>query len=491
MVAKRIFTVGKDLPGDEFEYIEFESDQSLLDADIVIFWPMFGRWSRGSGFGEVDTHRGEPVMDAKSSAVVPARLAHWKNEMAAAVNAGKLVLVYLEKPEEVYRDTGERQYSGTGRNARTTTIVGSITTYSAVPARLTPTPRSGTNIQLTSAGAIISTYWKGFGTVSPYVTTIEGEFGTALLQTPGVARTVGSMVRSAKGGTLLFLPPLAFDKEKFTRYDKKNPAQAFWNAEGMKFGKRLVAAIVGIAKALSAGVAVSPPPAWSADPEFATQEESDIQEEIDKVATKIKALANKRQELDAKLAAAAVLRHLLYEQGRPLENAILETLRLMGFLADGFTGGGSEFDAVFTSPEGRCLGEAEGKDTKQINIDKLSQLERNIQEDFAREGVTDYAKPVLFGNAFRLLPLSERGEYFTEKCIAGAKRAKVALVRTPDLFSIARYLKEHADPDFASKCRAAIVNAAGEVVQFPLPPSNDHPDRGSSATDGAVLSAKL
>jgi hypothetical protein len=46
----------------------------------------------------------------------------------------------------------------------------------------------------------------------------------------------------------------------------------------------------------------------------------------------------------------------------------------------------------------------------------------------------------------------------------------VALVRTPDLFLIAKYLKENADPEFAASCRKAIANAAGEVVTFPDPP---------------------
>jgi hypothetical protein len=39
MAKNRIFTIGFDLPGDEFEYVEFRSDQTLLDADIVLFQP--------------------------------------------------------------------------------------------------------------------------------------------------------------------------------------------------------------------------------------------------------------------------------------------------------------------------------------------------------------------------------------------------------------------------------------------------------------------
>ena len=106
----------------------------------------------------------------------------------------------------------------------------------------------------------------------------------------------------------------------------------------------------------------------------------------------------------------------------------------MRFDAERYCEGESEFDAVFFSPEGRFLGEAEGKDRQPINIGKLDQLERNIREDFAREGVSEYITGVLFGNPYRLEPAEKRGEPFTNKCMASAKRSGVALVFTPDLF---------------------------------------------------------
>ena len=94
----------------------------------------------------------------------------------------------------------------------------------------------------------------------------------------------------------------------------------------------------------------------------------------------------------------------------------------MGFKADSFDDGKSEFDAVFSSTEGRFIGEAEGRDNKAINIDKFSQLMRNLHEDFDREEVLEIANGVLFGNGYRLNTPEERGELFTEKCLKEAKR---------------------------------------------------------------------
>ena len=166
---------------------------------------------------------------------------------------------------------------------------------------------------------------------------------------------------------------------------------------------------------------------------------------------------------------AARLRALLYETGKLLESAVLKALRLLGFTAEPYRDGDSEFDAVFTSAEGRFLGEAEGKDTKAVNIDKLSQLERNLQEDFARDGVTEFAKGVLFGNAFRLEPPADRAPFFTGKCVSPAKRLRIALVRTPDLFESVRYLSHRTDPAYAEACRRAIFDAEGAAVAFPSP----------------------
>ena len=97
----------------------------------------------------------------------------------------------------------------------------------------------------------------------------------------------------------------------------------------------------------------------------------------------------------------------------------------------------------------------------------------NVHEDFSRDGVTEMAKGVLFGNAYRLRALPDRGYYFTEKVTTAAKSNGFALVRTPDLFDVAKYLSNRVDDEFSKKCREAILSASGEVVLFPAIPAED------------------
>ena len=472
MAKHRIFTIGFELPGDEFERVEFNSDRTLLDADIILFEPTLG------DVYSVERYSGKQLLTEHSSSSTKEQLDHWRSEIVAAINAGKLVIVYLSKPVECFRHTGRREFSGTGRSRVTTNIVEPVSSYDSVPNLRTATAKSGKEMRLEKGGSFLAPYWSEFSTYSPYEVEIEGDFKEVLLKSRTGDRIVGAAVRGK--GTLLFLPPLRYEAEKFVRYDAKSE-ESYWTEEAERFAKRLVAALGGLADNPSARAGGTPPPPWTMESRYRLAEESRLQAAVSVCTSKIAELQSKKVALETQLGGAGTLRRLLFEQGLGLEAAILEALTLFGFEAKPFASGGSEFDAVFVSPEGRCLGEAEGKDTKPINIDKFSQLERNLQEDFARDDVEDYAKGVLFGNAYRLQPLNERKDYFTDKCVSAAKRVKVALVRTPDLFGPARYLKENpTDVAYAAECRKAIFATEGAIVSFPVPPVGD----ATSVTEG-------
>ena len=145
-------------------------------------------------------------------------------------------------------------------------------------------------------------------------------------------------------------------------------------------------------------------------------------------------------------------------------------MRLMGFKAENYRDSDSEYDAVLESPEGRCIGEVMGRDNRAIDNKKMAQLETNINEDFSRNGVSEPAKAVLFGNGYRQMQLAMRPtEQFTAKCVKMAERNRAALVRTCDLFEVAKALTDNPDEDFATKCRKAILATEGSVVVFPTP----------------------
>ncbi|MYC66095.1 MAG: hypothetical protein F4X12_07165 [Acidobacteriia bacterium] len=463
-MPSRIFTVGFDLPGDEFEHVPLDSDQSLLDADIVLFEPSLPL----DPYGRDQSYNGRRLLGERDSVRYPENARHWASELVAATNAGKLVIVYLTKPELCYRHTGEQTFSGTGRSRVTTDIVTDASSYDAVPQITSVQSKSGREVKLTTDASLLAPYWREFGSTSPYEAFIDGEFTNVLITTKAGANKVGALVRGK--GTMLLLPPLRYNQDSFVVRDEES-GKACWSREALRFGKRLVATLTALSDAIRAGRSRTPPPRWAQDGKWTTEKERDLLSDIASATASISELHERRTLLEQSLEEAGSLRGLLYEQGPPLEAAVREALGLFGFSAKPFRGGDSEFDVVFESAEGRCLGEVEGKDSRAINVAKLSQLERNLQEDFARDDVTTYAKGVLFGNAERLVAPADRNpQTFTAKCATAAKRSGIALVRTMDLFEPSRYLRETGDEAYAASCREAICMTTGEVVVFPVPP---------------------
>lgn len=463
MPKYRIFTVGFDLPGENFEYISFDSDQTLLDADIILFEPTLGSY-----YSE-ENYNGRPLLNEASSFKISECLQHWHSEIVAAVNSGKIVVFYLSKEIRCYKYTGRKDFSGTGRSRITTNIVDEISSYTKIPRLTKFAPKSGSKTRVEKEGYYIVPYWDAFSEISPYEMEIAGDFSRILLRSKSGDRVVGAAFHG-KLGVLIFLPPLQINPDEFTIYNDKTDEHR-WTADALKLGKKLASTLVAMADSIKADTRRTPAPDWAQTTAYRLSTESEIERSISAATNDIANLQTKKAGLEAELDAAGSLRGLLYEQGKPLEGAILETLALFKFAAEPFSDGESEFDAVFVCPEGRCIGESEGKDTKAINITKFSQLERNIHEDFERDDVQEYAKGVLFGNAYRLTPPEEREEAFTTKCFTAAKRTSYALVRTPDLFAPARYLKENPkDEKFAMRCREAILNTDGAVVVFPDAP---------------------
>lgn len=92
MGKKKVFSVGFRIPGGDIDYVPFASDQSLLDADIVLFAPTLGRTTAS------ERYKGKLLLSEGDSARVPPRLSHWQSELRSALAAGKLVIVLLAKP---------------------------------------------------------------------------------------------------------------------------------------------------------------------------------------------------------------------------------------------------------------------------------------------------------------------------------------------------------------------------------------------------------
>lgn len=466
-MPKNIITIGIDIPGHKSKYTSLKSKLCLLDYDIAVVNPSIDEFYDYS----YDDHLGKRCLSETNSFRLKEHIEYWRREILEAIKAGKTVFLLLNELQEVYVATGEKSYSGTGRNRQMTRHVALFDNYQIIPGGIKVVNSSGTSMRLYEEGNLLAVYWTEVRDESEFRVHVDGQGVRPLVTTKSGGKIVGAYRRYKNApGALVLLPYLDFKREEFS-YEKED--EFYWTDEAIRIGKRFTKSIIGVDEVVRKKSESTPSPNWAEEEFYALPKEKRIGKKLLALSVKIEALQKEREQFEHTLADEITLKHLLYENGKPLELSILEALKLLGFNTSQYRNSDSEFDVVFESKEGRFLGEAEGKDNKPINIHKLRQLEMNIHEDFARDDINEMAKGVLIGNAYRFLPPEDRGDFFTQKCLTAANRSDVALIKSIDLFMVAKYLSDKKAGSFAKKCRQAILHATGIVV-FP-----DIPDEGS------------
>lgn len=460
MATKTIFTVGFELPTSNiFQYKNFHSNASLLDADIILFEP---RLVYQTDYLTGAQYNGKPNLSDESSTKCIYSMKHWQDELKLAFDSGKTIFIFLSTPEDVFMHDG---YTSNGKSR--SRDVREINSYKMLPMNFQDMKiAKGKNIKFTQEANCLKPYWELVKDYSEYQLYFEYEKAKPLILTKSGDKTVGAMLRNDKGGTILLLPPLDLPKD-FTGLNTDGITQ-IWTQKAIQFGKSLLGQIVAIDKALKSSVESTPPPEWLKEKQFQLEIEQKYIDDIDKLNQKIEKIKSQIEQKQNELSKYSLSKKLLYENGKPLEYAIIDALQTIGFKAENYDDGKSEFDIVFESEEGRFIGEAEGKDSSAIAITKFRQLESNIQDDFARDEINEHAKGVLFGNPHRLVHPNERIEFFTQKAIDSAKRSGIALVNTHELFEVVKYLKKNNnDKEYAKQVRECFKNTHGEIVKFP------------------------
>lgn len=467
-MSKKIFTIGYEIPGHSDLNLNFSSKKSLMDADLVLFnpsTPYYEKSSAGNGY-----YLGKVCYGEHGSFELKEDRDHWKKELDNALKAGKTVYLLLNNKEDFFLDTGTRSYSGTGRNRSTTINVGPGHNYEFLPVDIgNITSASGTHI-VPKGNPLFQTFFEQFKQDLEYRVYLDNLPEATIIFTGKDKSKVLGAIYKVGAGHFIVLPYLNYDDDKFTEYkeDEDGEEKEFWTKKAIVYGKNLIKCLLDIDKGLVQEMAKTPEPNWVTRKEFCSKEEKKIDNQINKQLQKIEKIKEENKELQKQLLEVKILKDLLYEQGKPLESAVTKALRILGYKAENYDDEDLELDQVIISPEKhRYVGECEGKDSKDINITKFRQLADSLNADFAREEVEEKAFGILFGNPERLKDPKKRTLDFTTKCKSGAKREKIALVKTVDLFVVAKYLSENKDEEFKKACRVAIHSGLGEIVKLP------------------------
>lgn len=451
-MARKIITVEYQIPNFSDAYFNYSSEQSLLDADVIVFKPM-----QLSGGSE------KPSFTESGSFQLEQSAKHWERELSVALEYGKTVFLILGRYQIASVKTGQTEVKG-----RTVIdYVRDYNNYEFLPARLpSMTAKSGTEIVFTG-DPTFSTFWKELKPHLEYECYFNEKVKRPVFTTKTGERPIGAVFNIGKGH-LVTLPLIEYDEDRFL---KKRKDDFYWTKEAIKFGNKVASILLDIDKSLRSESMASPPPSWIDNPDFVSPQETKLLKNIADARERIEKIRSEEQSLQADLNREQQQKNLLFETGKPLEAAVMDALKSLGYSAENYNDGELELDHVIVSPEGdRFIGECEGKDNSAINIDKFRQLSESIQADLQKVDVDKPAIGILFGNGFRLTAPQDRQDQFTQKCRSSAKRGTI-LVRTMDLYPVVRYIRETNDQGYMKLCRDAILASLGCVVEFPSPPS--------------------
>ena len=465
---KQILTIGYEIPGENDNYVSFEESLSLMDADILLISPdSLKPWGDWVSFTSSDGG----CYNVETSKRYKQKMTHLKKEIEDHLKSGKNVYIFLTQEEKI---SLANSVSSTRKDQHTYNTE-LYSNYNFLPINIGKlTSASGKNV-IFSGLPIFREFYNKFKNNLEYELYIENpNEGQVVFTGKDKTKILGAIYKHGPGH-LVTLPTLTFNEKDFTelKVDEDGKEKEFWNKKGLLFGNIFVKYLLEIDNNLTYELEKTPTPEWASKEQFIGKKERSLNDSINSNKEKIEIIKRKNEKLEIELKEEENLKDLLYEQGKPLENAVIKALKILGYEANNYNDGNLEMDQVILSPEkNRYIGECEGKDNKDINITKFRQLIDELNADFARDEVKEKAFGILFGNAERLKEPEKRKLDFTAKCKTGAEREKIALVKTIDLFEVAKYLNENENENFSKDCRDAIHKGLGKIVVFPPLPKN-------------------
>lgn len=363
---RHILSIGFEIPGKSSNCLNFGTTKSFMDADIIIISPEkispSGDWvSFSSGGGCYDLGAAERYIQS---------IKRLKKEIKDSLSIGKTVFILLAEKNTFSLASGVTSPRKGERNYSTTTV----TNYTFLPTEIGDITSAHGDQILFTGNPIFSEFNNKYKGQLEYNAYLENIGSANIIYTGKDKTKVLSAIYREGNGHIVVLPKIDYDYGLFVEEDNETGKEV-WTKKAIQFGKELAAVFISIDRKLSTKSEKTPPPEWTLDSKYYTKESTKIESEIESSKLKIENIKSKIQQLSSRLNDENQLKDLLYEQGKPLEDAVTIALKILGYQAENYDDGNLELDHVIISPENvRFIGECEGKDSKDINITKFRQL---------------------------------------------------------------------------------------------------------------------
>jgi hypothetical protein len=439
---------------DPVTFTSFSGDDSVFDFDVVIWNPASSIYRYATAYNE--QYRNLPSLNENTSVSLSSDISRRRKEFLDFVEAGRALVVFVVPPQQCYIDTGERTYSGTGRNRVTTTHVSLVDLWDALPLSSLGLERaSGSEVEVVGDGPI-SALLRKYSKYLSYSAVMKEPPGTVLAKVAGTDRALGSVVKTKGGGLLMLLPWLDFTvdaSEVNGADDEEEEGEEWeWPDEAAEFQVDLLDALDQLNES-----AVQARPAWAE--RYATKPQQEINEKVvaqrqkvEKARTRLTKLQTQREELVAR-------DQLFLGTGRALELQVRSVFELLGGTVSEPVPGRADWQVAF--PEGNAVLEVKG--LKKSAAEKhAAQLEKWVAG--ALEETGEMPKGILIANTWRETALADRSnDDFPGQMLPYSEGRGHCLLTGLRLFLIRADVE--ADPKRAAHWRKKLLQTNGVLSE--------------------------
>lgn len=383
-----INTCFESLEYENFDEYGFSSRISLLDYDAVVI--NADHLLRGYTTSYDGTYQNKVRLSDFNSAQIVEDFNKIKGQIEELLKQGRNVFVLMGNNANCYIYTGEKQFSGTGRNARQTNIVREFDAYSFLPINLNVTEVVGEQIDICCSSPYRD-FFTNTRTCYYYASYFSvAEKSTILGKIKGTDKAVAAVIPYGSGKIVLL--PKIYEEEEYR-------TENIWKENGKKY----LDSLFELNHRLNISDEEMDLPEWVnniyiLDEKARVRKQSTIENKIAKLQEE---LENER------VAIQAVQKYklLLTSSGSVLEEIVKQVLAEIGFnLLEAEKG---RSDIVAKYGENAIVAEVKGV-TKSAAEKHAAQLEKWVAQYVEENEVLP--KGILIVNGYCDIPLNDRSE---------------------------------------------------------------------------------
>lgn len=400
----RATSVGYAFHHPDVRDVSFGSGQTLLGQDVVLL-QISGL--QGQYATSVSTYRGKLSLGSHASARISEDIARRKREFKTLLELGGTLVLFLPAPDSWYVDTGERQYSGTGRNQKVTTIVKEQHLLDVLPFSITTVPAETREMEL-RIGEPFASFWREHGYRFETSAVLSEALGETALVIEGTQSITASIARLEKGLVVVLPETLLYpaDEEEVEKEEEKDDDESVQmgtdnQLEPHSWDVEFLEGLLDLVRSLRSSAGDYQQPTWIT--EYHLPGEREAADDVRKASARLAKAQEKLDFAERALALRDQRKILLTGTGPALEVLVEEALRALGLDVDPARPGRT--DRVARLGGQPAVVEIKGV-TKSAGEKDAAQLEKWVSEYQLEHSMLP--KGILVVNGWRNTPVNER-----------------------------------------------------------------------------------